>query len=325
MRRTRNPNRTLVLTRAATAVLSAALVLTGCSDTSHPSSASGPSPSARPDTGHTAEGSRPVPPDARHIALKGAVNVRDLGGYRTSDGKRLRYGVVYRGDALGKLTPADLTAVSKLGLRSVVDFRLPLEVRTDGTDRLPTGVSAVPLPIDDTGLYERTTAAIGSRDAAKQQQALGDGRGAGTMRRIYRTFVTEAGARRQFARVLDTIADGTGQPLLFHCTSGKDRTGWMSYVLLRAVGVPAHTAEADYLLSNDIRRTADERTRAGLEKAGIMRDPQLIVPLQEVSGDYLGAALTEAAQRYGSFDGYLSKGLGLDAGTLHKLRARLLM
>lgn len=144
------------------------------------------------------------------------------------------------------------------------------------------------------------------------------------MRRIYRTFVAEAGARQQFAKVLRTIADGRGLPLLYHCTSGKDRTGWMSYVLLRAVGVPASTAEADYLLSNDIRRTADLRTRDGLKKAGIMRDPRLIVPLQEVRKDYLGAALTEADHRYGGFDAYLSKGLGLDAGTLHKLRTRLL-
>ncbi|WP_406142202.1 tyrosine-protein phosphatase [Streptomyces sp. NBC_01089] len=328
MRRTRNPNRSpnphrnRALTRAATAVLSTALVLTGCSrgsSTSHP-----PHSSHQDTTAPATTGSGAASPAAGHIALKGAVNVRDLGGYRTADGKQLRYGVVFRGDALGKLTPADLTTVSKLGLKSVVDFRLPLEVRTDGADRLPKGASPVPLPIDDTGLYERTTAAIGSRDPAKQQKALGDGKGAETMRRIYRTFVTEAGARHQFARVLDTIADGKGLPLLFHCTSGKDRTGWMSYVLLRAVGVPAGTAEADYLLSNDVRRTADLRTREGLKKSGVMRAPQLIVPLQEVSKDYLGAALTEATQRYGSFDGYLSKGLGLDAGTLHKLRARLL-
>ncbi|MCX4728520.1 tyrosine-protein phosphatase [Streptomyces sp. NBC_01306] len=318
MRRTRNPARSRAVARVATAVLSTALALTGCSHTSHPSH------TAHQDTGKAAEGSRPVPPDARHIALKGAVNVRDLGGYRTSDGKQLRYGVVFRGDALGKLTPADLAVTSKLGLKSVVDFRLPVEVRTDGADRLPKGASAIPLPIDDTGLYERTTAAIGSRDPAQQQKALGDGKGAQTMQRIYRTFVTEAGARHQFAKVLDTIADGKRLPLLFHCTSGKDRTGWMSYVLLRAVGVPARTAEADYLLSNDIRKTADEKTREGLKKSGVMKDPQLIVPLQEVRKDYLGAALTEADHRYGSFDAYLSKGLGLDAGTLHKLRTRLL-
>ncbi|MFJ5293430.1 tyrosine-protein phosphatase [Streptomyces sp. NPDC088348] len=330
MLRTRNPNRNRAAARTAvartamarvvTAALGTALVLTGCS---HPSHTSHPSHSAHPDTTKAA-GSRPTAPDARHIALKGAVNVRDLGGYRTSDGKQLRYGVVFRGDALGKLTPADLTVASKLGLRSVVDFRLPVEVRTDGVDRLPKGASAVPLPIDDTGLYERTTAAIGSRDPAEQQKALGGGKGAETMRRIYRTFVTEAGARRQFARVLDILADGKGLPLLFHCTSGKDRTGWMSYVLLRALGVPAATAEADYLLSDDIRRSADLKTRDGLKKSGIMRDPQLIVPLQQVRKDYLGAALTEADRRYGGFDAYLSKGLGLDAGTLRRLRTSLL-
>ncbi len=260
----------------------------------------------------------------RHIALQGTVNVRDLGGYRTDKGRQVRYGRVFRADALGGLTGRDLSKLSGLRSRTVVDFRLPEEVRRDGADRLPAGVTAVSRPVDDLGLYARTTEVIGSKDPVAQEAALGDGRAERMMRSIYRTFVTDADSRRQFAAVVRDVAHAKGTPLLYHCTSGKDRTGWTSYVLLRAVGVPAPAAERDFLLSNTFRRKADREVREGLRESGYMRDPDLLVPLQKVREDYLEAALEQAEADYGSLRDYLPEGLGLDTRTLTLLRARLL-
>ncbi|MFI6359099.1 tyrosine-protein phosphatase [Streptomyces sp. NPDC050743] len=93
-----------------------------------------------------------------------------------------------------------------------------------------------------------------------QQELLGDGRAEELIRSIYRIFVTSPENRTQFAATLRNLADKRS-PLLFHCTSGKDRTGWLSYLLLRALGVPETTATGDYLLSNDFRAAADLRTR----------------------------------------------------------------
>ncbi|MFD9909181.1 tyrosine-protein phosphatase [Streptomyces sp. NPDC059063] len=272
--------------------------------------------------GYDAYDAAPDVRQIRHIPLQGAVNVRDVGGYRTYDGERVRHGRVYRADALSRLTDADVTALAGLGLGRVVDFRIADEVRFDGPDRLPAGLTATARPVTDNGLFQRIMTAIGSRDPVKQEELLGGGRAEAFMRDAYRTFVTDAANRAVFAATLRDIADG-GAPLLYHCTAGKDRTGWTTYVLLRALGVPERTAVDDYLASNAFRAAYDAKVRETLEQTGMMQNPDLLIPLQEVRTGYLDAALAEVTQHYGGFGGYLTRGLGLDARTLVALRERM--
>ncbi|MBO2458480.1 tyrosine-protein phosphatase [Actinomadura violacea] len=257
-------------------------------------------------------------------ALQGTVNFRDLGGYRTVSHARVRSGLVFRTDALNRTTDADLGALARLGVREVVDFRTPGEVAGDGADRLPPGLAVTARPISDGGMYAAVNAAIGSKDPAKQDAALGSGRGAQIMSGLYRTFVSDAGSRAAFGRTLRDIADRSRTPLAFHCTSGKDRTGWMSYLLLRALGVPDATARYDYLLSNQYRRDADAATRAQLKAAGYMQNPDLLIPIQEVRPEYLDAALDQVRRSYGSLHRYLRAGLGIDGRTEARLRHELL-
>ncbi len=259
----------------------------------------------------------------RQIPLQGAVNVRDIGGYRTYTGGQVRQGLVYRSDALSKLTAADLTTVSGLGLTKVVDFRIPMELQYDGADKLPPGLSPTSRPVSDLGLYGTLVGAISSGDPVKQEQMLGGGRAETHMRDIYRTFVTSPENRAQFAATLREIADGGQGPLLYHCTSGKDRTGWVSYVLLRALAVPEASAERDYLASNTFRAAYDARLRAGLKQSGRMQNPDLLIPLQEVRQDYLDSATAQLEADYGSFYGYLTDGLGLDLRTLARLQKKM--
>lgn len=267
---------------------------------------------------------RPIATETiRQIPLQGAVNVRDLGGYRTWTGGVVRQGLVYRSDALSKLTTADITTVSGLGLTKVVDFRIPMELQYDGADKLPAGPASTPRPVSDLGLYGTLVGAIASGDPVKQEQMLGGGRAEAYMRDIYRTFVTNPESRAQFAATLREIADGRQGPLLYHCTSGKDRTGWMSYVLLRALAVPQDSAERDYLASNTFRGAYDAQVRAGLKQSGRMQNPDLLIPLQEVRQDYLDAATTQMEADYGSLYGYLTQGLGLELQTLAKLQVKL--
>ncbi|WP_234392185.1 tyrosine-protein phosphatase [Streptomyces sp. WM6378] len=256
------------------------------------------------------------------VVLQGAVNARDLGGYWTYDGKRVRYGLAYRADALNKTTDADITTLSRLGLREVVDFRVPLELQYDGPDRLPAGLAPTARPVSDSGLYAQMLAAIGSKDPAKQDAMLGHGKAEALMRTVYQDFVSDPASRAQFGATLKDLAAGRG-PLLFHCTSGKDRTGWESYVLLRALGVPDATAQQDYLASNGFRAAADAALRAGLKQSGMMQNPDLLIPLQEVRLDYLNAALSQLSSQYGDLYGYLTQGLGLSLGDLAALRSRL--
>ncbi|MDI3408767.1 tyrosine-protein phosphatase [Streptomyces cavernicola] len=299
----------------AAGLVSAALLgaLTSCSSAEAPKSADAP---AKPVShSRTSNGGL--------VELEGAVNVRDLGGIRTAHGGQLRAGQVFRADSLGKLTDADVRKVGDLDLRTVVDYRVPFEVERDGADRLPKGVEVTARPVNDNGLYAKTMEAIGSKDPVKQQEMLGDGKAEQMMEDIYSSFVTSAETRAQFAATLRDLAQSGKAPLLFHCTSGKDRTGWTSYVLLRAVGVSEETAEKDYLKSNEYRAEADRKTREGLKAGGYMENPDLLIPLQEVREDYLDAALDQVEREHGSFGRYLTEGLGLDRSTLLKLRARL--
>ncbi|MER5439500.1 tyrosine-protein phosphatase [Streptomyces sp. NPDC002790] len=282
-----------------------------------PVAAAAPSQSpGRPDTGSGAGGIRQIP-------LEGAVNVRDIGGHRARGRGRVRYGLVYRADALSELTDADVARVAGLRLDQVVDFRVPFEVRTDGADRLPAGLAVTARSVSDGGQYERMMAAIGSKDPAVQQEVLGGGKAAAAMRTTYRMFVTDAANRARFAATLRDAASGGSGALLYHCTSGKDRTGWMTYVLLSVLGVGQRAAEGDYLASNAFRAAHDAEVREGLRRAGLMRDPDLLIPVQEVRMEYLDAAREEVRCGYGSLRRYVAEGLGVDRGVVGALRARL--
>lgn len=259
--------------------------------------------------------------DATQITLQGAVNVRDVGGYITYTGDPTRSGKVIRSDALNKLTDADVQKLGTLGIQKVIDFRTQAEVQAQGADRLPSGLTAVARPIDDGGMYIKMAQAIGSKDPVQQQAALGDGKAEQMMKDAYVSFLS-ADSVSKFGQTVKDIA-AAGGATLYHCTAGKDRTGWMTYVLLRAVGVPETIARQDYLLSNQYRAAADAAQRAQLKAAGIRQDPDLLIPLQVVSDEYLDTAVNQMNQRYGDFDHFLTKGLGLDAGTILRLHHNL--
>ncbi|WP_256666861.1 tyrosine-protein phosphatase [Nocardia cyriacigeorgica] len=262
-----------------------------------------------------------APGTGGHIALEGAVNVRDLGGYRTYDGATVKSGKAIRADALAGLTDRDVATLGGRNLKSVVDLRTPGEVQFMGADRLPPGVPLVARPIDDTGLFTQMMQVIQSKDPNRQQEVLGNGGAERIMHGVYASFLTPE-SRAAFGATIRELATTDGA-LLYHCTSGKDRTGFLTYVVLRAVGVPEPTARQDYLRSNEFRAAADARLREQVEQAGYMQNPDLLIPLQEVRNEYLDTAVSQLEQQYGSFGKFLTDGLGLDPGTLLKLRKNL--
>ncbi|BAJ30321.1 MULTISPECIES: tyrosine-protein phosphatase [Kitasatospora] len=234
----------------------------------------------------------------RSLHLASAPNFRDLGGYRTADGRWVRLGRVYRSDDLSKLTDQDLAKLRRLGIRTVFDLRTPAE-RQAAPDRLPAGarsVAANVLGTADTGQFNVT-----SPQAAVDAMIAGE-----------RTMVSADSARAAYGQLLDA-AGGRGA-VLFHCTAGKDRTGWGAAALLTALGVPAETVRADYLASNTYRAQANAAVLAQLPPAY----QALYRPLLDVRPEYLAAGFDEVAARYGTFDAYLGRGLGVDARELRR-------
>jgi protein-tyrosine phosphatase len=260
---------------------------------------------------------------SRHIGLDGAVNVRDLGGYRSTYGTDLARGRIYRGDALSQLTVDDVSTIASLGLRTVIDFRTPGEILVSGTDRLPPGLAPVSMPVagGDLGtLYE----IIASGDHERQRSELSDGRAASLMVEINQGFVAEPRQREAFGAALRLLCIPGRLPALYHCSGGKDRAGWMTAVILTILGVPREFVLRDYLLSNDFHRTEYQKLRYDLIKTGIVRDPELLRPIMEQSPTYLAAAFEEAERRYGSFGAYVTHGLQVGRSSLTELRHAML-
>jgi protein-tyrosine phosphatase len=260
---------------------------------------------------------------SRHIALDGAANVRDIGGYRSMYGLEVMRGRLFRGDSLSQLSQADVQRLGRLGLRAVIDFRTSGEVLLSGADRLPPGVEFTSLPVgggDLGSIYEL----IASGDHERQSRELGEGRAAEFMVEINRGFVSDARQREAFGAALRLLCSPGQLPLLYHCSSGKDRAGWMTAIVLTALGVPRALVLRDYLLSNDFNRTGHQKLRFDLVKTGIMADPELLRPVLEQSPTYLGAAFEEADRRYGSFGRFLTLGLQVSETTLGGLRRALL-
>jgi protein-tyrosine phosphatase len=260
---------------------------------------------------------------SRHVALDGAVNVRDIGGYRSACRLEVRRGLLFRGDALSQLSGPDLERLERLGLRTVIDFRTPGEILLSGPDRLPAGVGFASLPVsggDLGGVYELIT----SGDHERQRRELGDGRAAWFMVQMNRGFVADARQREAFAAALRLVCTPARLPLLYHCSGGKDRAGWMTAIVLTALGVSRELVVRDYLLSNDFHRTEYFKLRFDLVKTGIVADPELLRPILEQSPTYLGAAFDEADRRYGSFGAFLMCGLDVSDAMLCELRHGLL-
>ncbi|WP_406088240.1 tyrosine-protein phosphatase [Kitasatospora purpeofusca] len=243
----------------------------------------------------------------RSLHLASAPNFRDAGGYRTADGRWVRTGVVYRSGDLSKLTDQDLAKLRRLGVRTVFDLRTPGEQKT-APDRIPAGATAVNanvLGVADTGAFNVT-----SPQAAVQAMVDAE-----------RTMVSADSARTAYHSVLNALVERNDENVLFHCTAGKDRTGWASAALLTALGVPRETVEADYLASNTYRAAEIAATLAQLPPAY----QAIYKPLLDVRSEYLAAGFDEVQRKFGSFDGYLKSGLGLDQRDLRDLRSQLLV
>lgn len=262
----------------------------------------------------------------RALKLTAAPNFRDLGGAVLGDGRRVPVGRVYRASTLSRLTEEDLGVVAGLGLATVIDFRSAGEVETDGVDRLPDGLKPLALPIFDAehDIYALMADAVASGDEARQVAFLGDGRAERRMRALYRWLVTGAGPAAQFATALRRLAEPDAAPVLYHCTAGKDRTGWMSAVLLTLLGVPRDQVEADYLETNARSRPGLAKLTAALVRRGYVAGEDLLLPLLEARPVYLATAWAEVERAYGGFDGYLTTGLGLDTATITALRNNFL-
>jgi protein-tyrosine phosphatase len=256
----------------------------------------------------------------RDLGLTGLPNARDLGGYPAADGHAVRAGLLLRSEALTNATPEDVAALARMGVGTVVDLRGDSEIEMFGEG--PWTGRRVHVPTADL------TQAVFSRmvNAGPDGEPLAEDDVYKVMIEMYRQFVTDDSCRAAYGSALALITEQASQstPILFHCTAGKDRTGWLTAIVLTALGVDRETVYEDYLLTN--QRAAEGRGAAARAKLlALLRqmvgERQPIAPLLDVRREYLQAAFDEAEAKHGSIDAYLHEALAAD---VDRLRAALL-
>ena len=241
------------------------------------------------------------------IPLHNASNLRDLGGWPTADGRRVRRGLVFRAPALVNLTPADEAEVARLGLRSVCDLRGVRE-RASAPVHVP-GADSLSMPIEPSvGASLRDILRTGQASGHVSPDEL-----LALLEDAYRAYALQSFPqyRALFARLLAQ----DGLPLLMHCSAGKDRTGFGSALLLTALGVASDNVVEDYLATNRFWR---RETASMFDLPPALKD--VLLGAHEA---LLRAAFDAAAQAYGSIDAYLEQAIGLDQAARDALVGRL--
>jgi protein-tyrosine phosphatase len=208
---------------------------------------------------------------------------------------------LWRSDHLGALDAHDAEQIQALGIRRVLDFR-GVEERTSAECRL-AGVTVHSLPIEPSIVQKLNELVAAGEKISGPDVAM-------YMRETYRGFVRNGTGRfaEFFAHLLESDA-----PTVFHCTAGKDRTGFAAALLLKATGASDNEVMRDYLLTND-RLQLPEVARLGLTR-------EATEVLWRVQADFLETAFHEVDQRYGSLEAYFRDGLSLGPAERERLNA----
>ena len=255
----------------------------------------------------------------RHIPLQGTPNFRDVGGYETTDGRFVRWGLLYRSGVLSGLTDADLVYLAQLHVHVVCDFRTPQENNVAPEKWInDPAVRHVSDAIGTQGNNNQSTSVeellVGnpSPDALRQrfEQMYG------------RMAIDDA---PQFAIAFKEIVDGP-LPMLYHCTAGKDRTGIFTALVLRSLGVPESTIDADYHLTETYltRESQKKMAVASADPALAKLAPDQLQVLMAADPASIHAVMTAIDQKFGSFDEYRRRALHVSDADLEKVKARLL-
>jgi protein-tyrosine phosphatase len=255
----------------------------------------------------------------RVLKFEGVVNFRDLGGYRTTDNHSVKWGKLYRSGTFANTSRADLVALQKLNLSTLIDFRSAAEKQEEPNVLPdPMGFRVVEIPTLDDG----NKAMVGE---VMQRIESGNFDGFDPNQ-----FMLEANIQfaskftPQFTEFIHTVLDAKGSPVVWHCSAGKDRSGFASAVLLRILGVPHNTIIADYMMSKEyaLAGRKNEIRMLRLFKGDEAADKLTV--MMGVEESWLQAAFDEIDRQWGNFDNYVHSGLQLSVEDVAQLKSTLL-
>jgi protein-tyrosine phosphatase len=254
------------------------------------------------------------------LGIESLPNLRDLGGYKTRDSSVVRKGLLFRSSQLYRVSATDMQKLSALKLKNDFDLRTARE-RVSKPDELPAGVRNVSydmLADASEEVFVKLDELL--RDPKRRSTVAGGGTAEAetAMKQFYCDMVTLPSSKKALVQLFTSLAQSGNTPALFHCSSGKDRTGWAAAALLTLLGVPKETVIKDFVRSNDYLLPMNKKTIDAFIAAG--GEPGIPPAIIGVKASYLEASFTEVQRVYGSMDRYFSEGLGIDATKQKALR-----
>lgn len=262
-------------------------------------------------------------------------NFRDLAGIAASIGGSgfvnptshngvMRTGVFYRSEALSasSLSPADRATLASMHIGLDIDLRTPGEIYGTPSIMAPNAGTDQPINAAYVNINIYGTPSTPSSAYVNSPTLAGS-----YMTTTYQQFVTDPVQLNNFRSVLLTLADASGS-VLYHCSGGKDRTGWTSMLLQTIAGVSPQIIQQDYVATNLYMAGTIATTLTAI-KASVSGGPlgdalaAIAAPMLGVDISYLQAGLTQVAASYGSLDAYLKQGLRLTQADIYVLRAKM--
>ena len=245
------------------------------------------------------------------LRFEGSRNLRDLGGYRTADGRQVRWGQLFRSGMLSRLTAAGVADLRACGLRALCDLRTSAERESE------------PFPIGEfAGLKywsrDYLTSFAELRETMRSGFATGEAAREGMIAGYRELPFEQAPAYRQ---VFAHLKAGE-VPVLFNCTAGKDRAGTAAALVLRALGVPREIVIEDYALTNEVLNLRHVLSRQGGSLAA--QPPEVGAAVARADPAYLTAALDSIDARHGGIGGFLREVLDVSDREQAEIRDALL-
>ena len=240
--------------------------------------------------------------------LESQPNFRDLGGFPTADGRKIKHGLLFRSGDLHSWTDDDLIKLENLKIATIIDFRSDREREYRPDSVISSVKSIMNLVIPDLS-REQATVYLSTNNALGLETLLVD---------VYRTMVNDN--QKEYKEFFNILAHTRHLPILFHCAAGKDRTGLASLFLLAALGVDMKHILEDYYSTNIHNLEYSSKIIDKIHEMGF--NGELMRPMLEVREEYLNAALEEIDLKYGGLNTFLIETLNAD---IRKLKERYLI
>ncbi len=263
------------------------------------------------------------------ISLENVINARELGGFETADGHKIRHGLLLRGARLSEASDADLQRLSEVyKLRRIFDFRMESEV-LQAPDRGVDGAEYCWLPAMDPQTCESFNNYIaeggftGIEDVVRRGCTFPSVKQAA--RTLYTSLVESSYTQDQYAKFMRGVLDTTDGAIYWHCTQGKDRTGLASAFILSALGADRETILEDYNISNEFyREDVAKMTAIVRANGGGDEEVEVVKTFIGANKRYFAAALDRIDEISGSMDEFLASRLGIGKEERQTLRLRYL-